>query len=127
MRGTRTGWVAGAAGSVALAAVVLSTVAVNGAIAAPGDTIGPINPVTQPLSGHPANSGFLVFIEDDTTINADESEGTLATGGDLNILSGYNIAAGAAPIDDTFTVPGDARPTYLYVGGGVSFPPGPSS
>ena len=35
----------------------------SAAIAAPGDTIGPINPVAQPLGSHAANSGFLVFVD----------------------------------------------------------------
>lgn len=93
----------------------------SAAVAAPGDVIGPINPVAQPLGGHPANSGFLVFVEGDVELNADEAEGTIALGGDLSFLSAYNIAAGAAP-PPTFIAPGDSAPTYIYVGGGVRFP-----
>jgi choice-of-anchor A domain-containing protein len=88
--------------------------------AARGDVIA-LNPVSQPLDGHPANSGFLVFIEGDTTFNADEAEGTIATGGDLVIGKGYNVAAGGPPAAP-FVAPGDSAPTYLYVGGGVVFP-----
>ncbi|MDR6905706.1 choice-of-anchor A domain-containing protein [Agromyces sp. 3263] len=91
------------------------------AVAAPGDTIGPINPVAQPLGSHAANSGFLVFVEGDVELNADEAEGTLALGGDLSFQTPYNIAAGSVP-PGTFIAPGDTSPTYLYVGGGVAFP-----
>ncbi|WP_308798349.1 choice-of-anchor A family protein [Agromyces silvae] len=91
------------------------------ALAAPGDPIGPINPVAQVLNGHPANSGFLVFVEGDVQLNADEAEGTIALGGDLAFTSAYNIAAGAVP-PATITVAPDTSPVYLYVGGGVTWP-----
>ncbi|MDR5701672.1 collagen-binding domain-containing protein [Agromyces aerolatus] len=91
------------------------------ALAAPGDPIGPINPVAQDLNGHPANSGFLVFVEGDVQLNADEAEGTIALGGDLAFNSAYNIAAGAVP-PATITVAPDTSPVYLYVGGGVTWP-----
>lgn len=91
------------------------------ALAAPGDPIGPINPVAQDLNGHAANSGFLVFVEGDIQLNADEAEGTIAAGGDLTFTSPYNIAAGAVP-PATITVAPDTSPVYLYVGGGVSWP-----
>lgn len=117
-------WVSGIA-ALALGVTVIALSAP--ATAAPGDPIGPFNPVRTPLGqlvdGHAANSGFLVFVEGDTTVNADESEGAMATGGDFVIGDGYNVAAGASPIFETFTAPGDAAATYLYVGGGVSFPP----
>jgi choice-of-anchor A domain-containing protein len=91
------------------------------ALAAPGDVIGPINPVAQDLEGHPANSGFLVFVEGDVELNADEAEGTLALGGDLSFDSAYNIAAGAIPPVTFVAAPGEA-PVYLYVGGGIDWP-----
>ena len=84
--------------------------------------VGPVNPVRVDLNGHPANSGFLVFVEGDVALNADESEGTVALGGDLSFASSYNIGAGASPVQPTFTAPGDSRPTFLYVGGGISWP-----
>lgn len=91
------------------------------ALAAPGDPIGPINPVAQDLNGHPANSGFLVFVEGDVELNADEAEGTLALGGDLTFESAYNIAAGAVP-PATIVTPPDQQPVFLYVGGGIDWP-----
>ena len=74
--------------------------------------------MTQPLDGHPANSGFLAFIENDVQLNADEAEGTLALGGDLAFGSTYNLEA-ARP---TFTVPGETQSVTLFVGGGIQFP-----
>jgi choice-of-anchor A domain-containing protein len=91
------------------------------ALAAPGDPIGPINPVAQDLNGHAANSGFLVFVEGDVQLNADEAEGTLALGGDLSFASAYNIAAGPVPPSTIVTAP-DQQPVYLYVGGGIDWP-----
>lgn len=99
------------------AGVVLSAQA----LAAPGDPIGPINPVAQDLNGHAANSGFLVLVEGDVQVNADEAEGTIALGGDLAFNSAYNIAAGAVPPSTIVTAPGE-QPVYLYVGGGVTWP-----
>lgn len=99
------------------AGAVLSTQA----LAAPGDPIGPINPVAQDLNGHAANSGFLVFVEGDVELNADEAEGTIALGGDLSFSSPYNIAAGAVP-PGTILTPPDTQPVFLYVGGGVVWP-----
>ena len=84
--------------------------------------VAPINPVRVDLNGHPANSGFLVFVEGDVALNADESEGTLALGGDLSFNSSYNVQAGAAPVFPTFTAPGDSGYTSLYVGGGMTWP-----
>ena len=78
----------------------------------------PVNPVTVKVGGHPANSGFLVFVEHDVTLRNDESEGTMALGGNLRIQQNYNIAA-HAPKDGTFTDEGDSRPTFLFVGGGI--------
>ncbi len=71
--------------------------------------VAPINPVRVDLNGHPANSGFLVFVEGDVALNADESEGTLALGGDLTFNSSYNVTAPQRPGFPTFTAPGDAR------------------
>ncbi len=72
------------------------------------------------LDGHPANSGFLAFVEGDVALNADESEGTLALGGNLSFATTYNIAA-RVPAGSTFTAPGDSGPTFLYVGGGMQW------
>lgn len=89
-------------------------------------TVGPVNPVRVPVSGHPANSDFTIFVEGDVALNADEAEGTVAAGGNLSFSTGYNIAAGSA-FPPTFIAPGDAQPTYLYVRGGVDFSAGPTS
>lgn len=83
--------------------------------------LAPVNPVRVDLAGHPANSGFLVFVEGNVALNADESEGTIAAGGNLTFNSTYNVAAGSPPTLPTFTAPGDAQPTYLYVGGGTTW------
>ena len=78
----------------------------------------PVNPVTVKVGGHRANSGFLVFVEHDVTLRNDESEGTMAMGGDLRIQSNYQIA-GASTVSRTFTDEGDSQPTNLFVGGGI--------
>ena len=83
--------------------------------------VAPVNPVTVPVDGHAANQGFLVFVEGDVRLAADEAEGTLAAGGDLRFDTSYNIGAGSGPLGAP-TLPGDTSPTYLYVGGGVTFP-----
>ena len=101
------------------AALVMFSQGLPSATAAP---VGPVNPVRVDLNGHPANSGFLVFVEGDVALNADESEGTVALGGDLSFASSYNIGAGASPVQPTFTAPGDSQPTFLYVGGGIAWP-----
>src|SRR4051794_33050730 len=88
---------------------------------APAQALEPVNPVEVPVDGHPANSGFLVFVEHDVTFRSDESEGTMALGGDLHVQSNYNIAAGALPARPTYTAPGDAGQTFLHVGGGISW------
>ena len=89
--------------------------------ASPAQALAPVNPVEVALDGHPANSGFLVFVEHNVTIRSDESEGSMALGGDLHLQSNYNIAAGSTPVRPTYTAPGDSGPTFLHVGGGVSW------
>ncbi len=98
-----------------------ASLALGLATAAPAHALDPVNPVRIDLDGHPANSGFLVFVEGDVNLNSDESEGTIAAGGDLSLRTTYNIAAGASPAFPTFTAPGDNRDTYLYVGGGTTW------
>ena len=100
--------------------VLAATTTLSIVHATPAPALSPVNPVRVDVDGHPANSGFLVFVEGDTALNADESEGTLATGGDLSFNSTYNVAA-HSPKDSTFTAPGDSQPTLLYVGGGVAW------
>ena len=89
-------------------------------------TVAPVNPVTVPVDGHAANQGFLVFVEGDVRLAADEAEGTLAAGGDLAFDTSYNVGAGGVPVGAP-TLPGDTRPTYLYVQGGVQFPANPGA
>ena len=122
----RFGTVGAIVAGAAVTGTVLTMVITNVATAAPGDTIGPFNPVRDPLGqlidGHMANSGFSVFVENDVQLNADESEGTIALGGDLLFASSYNVFSA---VPETFTVPGDAQPVFLYVGGGVQWTGGP--
>ena len=69
------------------------------------------------LNGNPVNSGFLVFVEHDVTLRNDESEGTMAMGGNLRIQQSYHIAA-HAPQDSTFTDEGDSsRPSCSSAAG----------
>ncbi|WP_141014316.1 collagen-binding domain-containing protein [Nocardioides sambongensis] len=84
-----------------------------------------INPVTQPvrLGGdlHPANVGFLVFSEGDVVLGANETEGSIATGGNLVIrATNYQVAAGSPP-PPTFKGDGDTGYTYLFARGGVTW------
>jgi choice-of-anchor A domain-containing protein len=95
-----------------------ATVTLTQVFAGPAAALAPVNPVRVDLGGHPANSGFLVFVEGNVALNADESEGTVAAGGKLGFNATYNVAA-HAPKDATFTAPGDSGPTFLYVGGGM--------
>lgn len=83
--------------------------------------VPPVNPVSVPVDGHPANQGFLVFVEGDVELAADEAEGTLAAGGDLAFETSYNVGAGNPPAN-ALTLPGESRPTFLYVEGGIRFP-----
>jgi len=101
---------------VSAGVLVLQTAAAPAAHALPV----PVNPVRVPIGGHPANSGFLVFVQHDVTLRNDESEGTMAMGGNLRIQQNYNIA-GASTINNTFTDEGDSQPTSLFVGGGISW------
>ena len=99
---------------LATGAVVLET-----ATSPPAGALAvPVNPVTVKIGGHRANSGFLVFVEHDVTLRNDESEGTMAMGGDLRIQKGYQIA-GSSSVSTTFKDEGDAEPTNLFVGGGI--------
>ncbi|GAA1445665.1 hypothetical protein GCM10009617_25310 [Leifsonia poae] len=110
---------------IGVASLIGIGMASGAAVAAPGD-VGPVNPVTFPINGHQANSGFTIFSEGNVALNADEAEGTVAVGGDLTFESGYNIGAGATP-PATFVAPGDTAPTFLYVRGGVGFSSSPTT
>ncbi|QNE36932.1 collagen-binding domain-containing protein [Leifsonia shinshuensis] len=117
---TTAGIAAAALGAALLAGVGFPQAA--GAAPVAASTVGPVNPVAQPLAGHPANSGFTVIAQGNVLLAADESEGTVAVGGNLSFTTSYNVAA-HSPAVPTFTAPGDTVPTLLYVRGGVVFPP----
>jgi len=86
----------------------------NVALAAPAAAdVAPINPVTLSQTP-PANGGFHVFVEQDTFVASDESEGPLATGGDFSFADNYNISF-QGPFD-----PADG--VGLLVGGDVVWP-----
>ncbi len=84
------------------------------ALAAPARAdVPPVNPVT--LGTTPAaNGGFTVFVEGDTLLAADESEGSIATGGNLAFTSTYNVA-----FQTDITATGGIG---LLVGGDVEWP-----
>ena len=102
-------------------ASVLAMVAVGLTASPAAAQVDGVNPVRVPVSGHPANSGFLVFVEGDVALNLDEAEGTVAAGGNLSFTQNYQVALGAG-VFDTFTAPGDTDPTTLYVGGRIVWP-----
>ena len=121
----RRGGSPGSAGTlwhrVAALSLLCAASAVGVVIAAPAPpahALDPVNPVTVEIGGHPANSGFLVFVEGNVRLNNDESEGTIAAGGNLHLFKNYQIAAGSVPTP-TFTADPDTGPTYLYVGGSI--------
>src|SRR3954452_9513121 len=100
------------------ALVVTGVVSIETATVSPAQELAAVNPV-RALDRHPVNSGFLVFVEHDVTLRNDESEGTLAMGGDPRIQQSYDIGP-HAPADSTFTdtAAGHTPPTFLFVGGG---------
>ncbi len=104
-------------GAVCLCVAVLASVL----LASPAAALGAINPVRID-NGDPANSSFTVFIEGDVALGADESEGTIAAGGDLTFTTSYNVTANPGGTFTTPTAPGDPAPIGLYVGGGVVWP-----
>lgn len=97
--------------AAALAVVLAGTVAVVGirlALAAP-----PSGTAFNPASG---NQGYLVFVQGNAALNASDSEGPVALGGDLS-MSQMNLAPGrAAPCWSASrltypTAPGRSRST----------------
>lgn len=104
LRGGRALTVAGVLASAVGAGLVLSP---------PAWAVGPVNPVVID-AGDPANSGFLVFVEGDVRFDADESEGTVAAGGNATFARNYNVIR-----------PGSSQTPQgvaLYVGGALNFP-----
>lgn len=90
-------------------------------LASPAAALSAVNPVRID-NGDPANSSFTVFVEGDVALGADESEGTIAAGGNLTFTTSYNITARPGGTFSTPTAPGDPAPIGLYVGGGVDWP-----
>lgn len=68
------------------------------------------NPLTPAL-------GFNAFVEDQTLLASTESEGGIATGGNL-VLGTYNVNIHDASM---FIAPGDSVPSSLVVGGRIDF------
>jgi choice-of-anchor A domain-containing protein len=68
--------------------------------------------------------GFNSFVEDETLLASTESEGGVATGGNLVVAGSYNVNIHDA---STFTAPGDSVPSALVVGGRVDFGQVPGS
>jgi choice-of-anchor A domain-containing protein len=68
--------------------------------------------------------GFNSFVEDETVLASTESEGGIATGGNLVVSGAYNVNIHNA---STFIAPGDSVPSALVVGGRVDFTQGPAS
>jgi choice-of-anchor A domain-containing protein len=72
--------------------------------------------IGNPVAG---NQGFLVFVQHDADVSSNENEGTMAVGGDLLLHGDYRIAN--HPPTHPYTVPGDAQPTGLVVGGAIDW------
>ncbi|WP_270111793.1 collagen-binding domain-containing protein [Glycomyces luteolus] len=104
--------VLGAAGIVT-AAVLATAGTVPVAQAAPV-TVDPLAPAL----------GFNAFVEDETVLVSTESEGGIATGGNLVVSGSYNVNIHDA---STFTAPGDSVPSALVVGGQVDFTQDPAA
>ncbi|GAA2139734.1 choice-of-anchor A family protein [Glycomyces algeriensis] len=103
--------VLGAAGVVAVAA--LATAATAPTAQAATVTIDPLESAL----------GYNAFIEGDTTLTSHESEGPIATGGNLTIGGTYNVAIHTT---GTFIDGDDAQPSALVVGGRLKYGQNPS-
>jgi len=68
--------------------------------------------------------GFNSFVEDETVLASTESEGGIATGGNLVVSGSYNVNIHDA---STFVAPGDSVPSALVVGGQVDFSQDPAT
>ncbi|SDL70500.1 choice-of-anchor A domain-containing protein [Glycomyces sambucus] len=67
---------------------------------------------------------FNAFVEDVTELHSTESEGAMATGGNLVVRGSYNVNIHEVA---SFTAPGDARPSALVVGGRVDYDQDPAT
>ncbi|MFD3664192.1 collagen-binding domain-containing protein [Streptomyces sp. NPDC058659] len=97
------------AAACAVASLALPAGAVEPRAAAVAVAVG------NPVAG---NNGFGVVTEKNALLGSTESEGPVAVGGDLAYGAGYDVSLHTA---GTFTVPGDARPTALLVGGRIDY------
>ena len=79
------------AGRALTVAGILALAAGAGLVgSSPAWAVGPVNPVLIDTAAA-ANAGFLVYVENDVILEADESEGTMAVGGDVTLRRNYNI------------------------------------
>ncbi|MDN3243732.1 choice-of-anchor A family protein [Glycomyces tritici] len=104
--------VLGAAGIVAVAALATAAT-VPTAQAAPVS----VDPLARAL-------GYNAFVENETVLASTESEGGIATGGNLVIAGSYNVNIHDA---SSFTAPGDTEPSALVVGGRIDFAQDPAT
>ncbi|WP_157974781.1 collagen-binding domain-containing protein [Glycomyces dulcitolivorans] len=110
-------WLTGAA--TAAAALAATAIAFNAAGTGPAAQAATVT--YDPLA--PA-LGFNSFVEDETALVSTESEGGVATGGNLVVKGSYNVNIHDA---STFTVAGDSRPSALVVGGRLDFGQDPAT
>jgi hypothetical protein len=104
--------VLGAAGVVTAAALATAgTVPVAQAVPV---TVDPFAPAL----------GFNAFVEDETVLVSTESEGGIATGGNLVVSGSYNVDIHDASM---FIAQGDAVPSALVVGGQIDFTQDPAA
>lgn len=106
-----------------LAVLGAAGVVIAAAIATAGTApVAQAVPVTvDPLA---AALGFNAFVEGETILVSAESEGGIATGGNLVVSGSYNVNIHDA---STFTAPGDSVPSALVVGGQVDFTQDPAN
>lgn len=94
--------------AAAVAVIALATTATHHRALAEPVTIDPLEGALD----------FNMFIENDTTLSSLESEGPLATGGNLILQGTYNVSIHSS---GTFIDEGDTVPAALVVGGQVDF------
>lgn len=108
------------AGAVTLTAAAAATaIAFNAAGTAP--TAQAATVTYDPLA--PALD-FNSFVENETTLTSTESEGPVATGGNLVVKGSYNVNIHEA---GTFVAPGDSQQAGLVVGGQVDWTQDPAT
>jgi choice-of-anchor A domain-containing protein len=110
-------WLTGAA----TAAAALTATAIGFNTAGTGPAAQAATVAYDPLA--PA-LGFNSFVEDETALVSTESEGGVATGGNLVVKGSYNVNIHDA---STYTAAGDSRPSALVVGGRLDFSQDPAT